>query len=89
MREFKGALLAPCGVYYCGNYVVKSSLSRMLDVVGLKIEAVINGKEIDWRELPKIIEEVVENKKEKKEVTKNSVKINCDSPVWKKRPSCN
>ena len=89
MREFKGALLAPCGVYYCGNYVVKSPLSRMLDVVGLKIEAVINGKEIDWREPPKIIEEVVEKKKEKKEVTKGSVKINCDSPVWKNKPICN
>ena len=63
MRSFQGALLAPCDVYYCGNYVVKSPLSRMLDVVGLKIEAVINGKEIDWREPPKIIEEVVEKKK--------------------------
>jgi hypothetical protein len=61
----------------------------MLDVVGLKIEAVINGQEIDWREPPKIIEEVVEKKKEKKEVTKGSVKINCDSPVWKKKPICN
>ena len=26
---------------------------------------------------------------EKKEVNKGSVKINCDSPVWKKRPICN
>ncbi len=89
IREFKGTLFNPCGPYYCGNYVVKSPLSRMLDVVGLKIEAVINGQEIDWREPPKIIEEVVEKKKEKKEVTKGSVKINCDSPVWKKKPICN
>ena len=89
MREWKGTLFYPCSIDYCGNYVVKSPMKRMFDVISLKIEAVINGKEIDWREPPKIMEEIVEKKKEKKEVTKGSVKINCDSPVWKKKPICN
>ena len=89
MRSYQGSLFAPCSVYYCGNYVVKSPLSRMFDVVGLKIEAVINGKEIDWREPPEIIEEVIEEKEVKKDAYSGSVKINCDSPVWKNKPRCN
>ena len=90
IREWRGSLLNPCGVPApCGFYVVKSPVNRMFDVIGMKIDAAIDGKDIDWREPPKIIEKVVEKKKEKKEVTKGSVKINCDSPVWKKKPICN
>ena len=87
MREFKGALLAPCNVYYCGNYIVKSPLSRMFDVLGLKIDAVLEGKEIEWREAPKIEVEVVEEKPVEKKSPKNP-KINCKSPVWKNKPQC-
>ena len=87
MREFQGALLAPCSVYYCGNYIVKSPLSRMFDVLGLKIDAVLEGKEIEWREAPKIEVEVVEEKPVEKK-SPNNPKINCKSPVWKNKPQC-
>ena len=60
----------------------------------VKIDAVIEGREIDWREPPKIIEKVVEEKKKKKKTVRKdastgSVKINCNSPVWRDRPRCN
>ena len=94
MREWRGTLFYPCSIDYCGNYVVKSPMKRMFDVIGLKIDAVIEGREIDWREPPKIIEKVVEEKKKKKKTVRKdastgSVKINCNSPVWRDKPRCN
>ena len=66
MREFKGAMSAPCGVYHCGNYVVKSPLSRMFDVIGLKIEEAIAGEGVNGlsepEEIQKRLEEGLKNK---------------------------
>ena len=93
MREFKGGPFSPCNVNYCGNYVIKSPLNRMFDVLLIKIDSVLEDREVDWPKGPEVkpIETITRSKKSVKKTNKSikPVKINCDSPVWKNKPRCN
>jgi len=66
IREWKGGLLGCMDP--CGNYVVKSPKQRMFNVISQTLDAVIQGKEVEWPKGPEqqIIEEVenLENESE-------------------------
>ena len=93
MREFKGGPFSPCNVNYCGNYVIKSPLNRMFDVLLIKIDSVLEDREVYWPKGPEVkpIETITRTKKsvKKNDEPIKPVKINCDSPVWKNKPRCN
>lgn len=46
LREFRGGMFGCLG--YCGNWVVVSPKKRMIRVIYIKIEAILEGAEPDW-----------------------------------------
>ena len=98
IRNYTGGGLFKTCIGECGDYVVKSPISRMITAINEKIVSVINGETIIWPKGPdqdiqtKVLEMEEALKKEKETKKKNSpssAKINCNSPVWKNKPQCN